>query len=107
MPWVLCLECYDLQGSMRYKYFARQADVQGYPDAGNVFRALSIAEEELSMSLLECYHNRTESDFLSRELHEVGSTPLNIAAALQAAEEVCHSIFLRDHSCLTIPFCSN
>ncbi len=69
----------ESQANRRYLYFARRADIEGYPDIGGLFRDTSEAETGHAFGHL---------DFL-REVGDpatglpIGDTELNLKAAVQ------------------------
>ncbi|MBI4577586.1 MAG: rubrerythrin [Planctomycetes bacterium] len=69
----------ESQANRRYLYFARQADIEGYPDVGGLFRDTSEAETGHAFGHL---------DFLRRvgdpavEDKPIGNTRLNLQAAV-------------------------
>jgi len=69
----------ESQANRRYLYFARRADIEGYPDVGGLFRDTSEAETGHAFGHL---------DFL-REVGDpvtgvpIGSTELNLKSAIE------------------------
>lgn len=68
----------ESQANRRYLYFARQADIEGYPDVGGLFR--NTAEAETG-------HAHGHLDYLKRVGDPatdmpIGGTDLNLAAAV-------------------------
>ncbi len=68
----------ESQANRRYLYFARQADIEGYPDVGGLFRDTAEAETG---------HAHGHLDFLKpvgdpATDKPIGSTDLNLAAAV-------------------------
>ena len=68
----------ESQANRRYLYFARQADIEGYPDVGGVFRDTAEAETG---------HAHGHLDFLKQvgdpaTDKPIGSTDVNLAAAV-------------------------
>ena len=68
----------ESQANRRYLYFARQADIEGYPDIGGLFR--DIAEAETG-------HAHGHLDYLKQvgdpaTDKPIGSTDVNLAAAV-------------------------
>jgi len=71
-------EAGESQANRRYLYFARQADIEGYPDVGGLFRDTAEAETG---------HAHGHLDFLKpvgdpATDKPIGSTDLNLAAAV-------------------------
>jgi rubrerythrin len=68
----------ESQANRRYLYFARQADIEGHPDVGGLFRDTAEAETG---------HAHGHLDFLKQAGDPatgkaIGSTDLNLAAAV-------------------------
>ncbi len=68
----------ESQANRRYLYFARQADIEGYPDVGGLFRDTAEAETG---------HAHGHLDFLKRAGDPatdkpIGNTDVNLAAAV-------------------------
>ncbi len=68
----------ESQANRRYLYFARQADIEGYPDVGGLFRDTAEAETG---------HAHGHLDYLKRigdpaTDKPIGGTDLNLAAAV-------------------------
>ena len=68
----------ESQVNRRYLYFARQADIEGYPDVGGLFRDTAEAETG---------HAHGHLDFLKRAGDPatdkpIGNTDVNLAAAV-------------------------
>ncbi len=68
----------ESQANRRYLYFARQADIEGYPDVGGLFRDTAEAETG---------HAHGHLDFLKpvgdpATDKPIGPTDLNLAAAV-------------------------
>ena len=84
----------ESQANRRYLYFARQADIEGYPDVAGLFR--DTAEGETG-------HAHGHLDFL-KEVGDpvtgepIGGTPMNLKAAI--ASETYESV---SYTHLTLP----
>ncbi len=63
----------ESQANRRYLYFARQADIEGYPDIGGLFRDTAEAETGHAFGHL---------DFLKPEIM-IGSTDKNLKFAIE------------------------
>jgi len=70
----------EAQMNSRYLYFARRADIEGYPDVGGLFR--DIAEAETGHAFGHFDFLKEVGDALTDEL--VGATEENLRAAVTA-----------------------
>ncbi len=68
----------ESQANRRYLYFARQADIEGYPDVGGLFRDTAEAETGHAHGHLD--HLKPSGDPATDK--PIGSTDLNLAAAV-------------------------
>ncbi len=68
----------ESQANRRYLYFARQADIEGYPDVGGLFRDTAEAETGHAHGHLD--HLKQAGDPATDKA--IGSTDLNLASAV-------------------------
>ena len=68
----------ESQANRRYLYFARQADIEGYPDVGGLFRDTAEAETGHAHGHLD--HLKAAGDPATDK--PIGSTEKNLAAAV-------------------------
>ncbi|TDJ13633.1 MAG: rubrerythrin [Deltaproteobacteria bacterium] len=68
----------ESQANRRYLYFARQADIEGYPDVGGLFRDTAEAETGHAHGHLD--HLKSVGDPATDK--PIGSTDKNLAAAV-------------------------
>ncbi|MCH8131659.1 MAG: rubrerythrin [Myxococcales bacterium] len=68
----------ESQANRRYLYFARQADIEGYPDVGGLFRDTAEAETGHAHGHLD--HLKSAGDPATDK--PIGSTDKNLAAAV-------------------------
>jgi rubrerythrin len=68
----------ESQANRRYLYFARQADIEGYPDVGGLFRDTAEAETGHAHGHLD--HLKTVGDPATDK--PIGSTEKNLASAV-------------------------
>jgi len=68
----------ESQANRRYLYFARQADIEGYPDVGGLFRDTAEAETGHAHGHLD--HLKSTGDPATDK--PIGSTDKNLAAAV-------------------------
>src|SRR5947199_10453072 len=79
----------ESQANRRYLYFARRADIEGYPDVGGLFRDTSEAETGHAFGHL---------DFL-KEVGDpvtdvaIGSTELNLKSAIEGETYECTELY--------------
>ena len=70
----------ESQANRRYLYFARRADIEGYPDVGGLFRDTSEAETGHAFGHLEFMEKQGGGDPATGK--DIGDTGLNLAAAV-------------------------
>ena len=68
----------ESQANRRYLYFARQADIEGYPDVGGLFRDTAEAETGHAHGHLD--HLKQAGDPATDK--PIGATDLNLASAV-------------------------
>jgi rubrerythrin len=68
----------ESQANRRYLYFARQADIEGYPDVGGLFRDTAEAETGHAHGHLD--HLKHAGDPATGK--PIGATEMNLAAAV-------------------------
>ena len=68
----------ESQANRRYLYFAKQADIEGYPDVGGLFRDTAEAETGHAHGHLD--HLKAVGDPATGE--PIGDTSLNLKAAI-------------------------
>jgi rubrerythrin len=68
----------ESQANRRYLYFARQADIEGYPDVGGLFRDTAEAETGHAHGHLD--HLKAVGDPVTDK--PIGSTEKNLASAV-------------------------
>jgi rubrerythrin len=68
----------ESQANRRYLYFARRADIEGYPEVGGLFRDISEAETGHAFGHLDFL--KESGDPATGE--PIGSTDLNLKAAI-------------------------
>jgi rubrerythrin len=68
----------ESQANRRYLYFARQADIEGYPDVGGLFRDTAEAETGHAHGHLD--HLKSVGDPVTDK--SIGSTDRNLASAV-------------------------
>jgi rubrerythrin len=68
----------ESQANRRYLYFARQADIEGYPDVGGLFRDTAEAETGHAHGHLD--HLKAVGDPVTDK--PIGSTDKNLASAV-------------------------
>ena len=68
----------ESQANRRYLYFARQADIEGYPDVGGLFRDTAEAETGHAHGHLD--HLKPAGDPATDKA--IGATDLNLASAV-------------------------
>ena len=71
----------ESQANRRYLYFARQADIEGYPEAAGVFKNTADGETGHAFGHLEFMENNGGGDPATGL--EIGDTSLNLKAAVQ------------------------
>ena len=71
----------ESQANRRYLYFARQADIEGYPDVGGLFRNTAEAETGHAHGHLD-YLKRVGDPATDKP---IGDTDKNLAAAVAGA----------------------
>ncbi|MEE3196736.1 MAG: rubrerythrin family protein [Candidatus Neomarinimicrobiota bacterium] len=71
----------ESQANRRYLYFARQADIEGYPEAAGVFKNTADGETGHAFGHLEFMENNGGGDPATGLA--IGDTSLNLKAAVQ------------------------
>jgi len=71
----------ESQANRRYLYFARQADIEGYPEAAGVFKNTADGETGHAFGHLEFMENNGGGDPATGL--KIGDTSLNLKAAVQ------------------------
>src|SRR5438309_5279809 len=69
----------ESQANRRYLYFARRADIEGYPDVGGLFRDTSEAETGHAFGHLDFLKEVGDPDTGV----PIGETPLNLKSAIE------------------------
>jgi len=70
----------ESQANRRYMYFARQADIEGYPEAAGVFKNTADGETGHAFGHLEFMEKQGGGDPATGK--DIGDTGLNLAAAV-------------------------
>ena len=70
----------ESQANRRYLYFARQADIEGYPEAAGVFKNTADGETGHAFGHLEFMEKQGGGDPATGK--EIGDTELNLGAAV-------------------------
>mgnify|MGYP001417233016 FL=1 len=70
----------ESQANRRYMYFARQADIEGYPEAASVFKNTADGETGHAFGHLEFMEKQGGGDPATGK--DIGDTGLNLAAAV-------------------------
>ena len=79
----------ESQANRRYLYFARQADIEGYPDVGGLFRDTAEAETGHAHGHLD--YLKSAGDPATGK--PIGSTQENLGAAVAGATFECTQVY--------------